>query len=126
MPEDTKEVNAVNARDLHERLGSGRQFANWIQDRLEDFDEGVDFLRNETVKQNGSGGHNRVDYILTLDTAKHIAMLERNDAGKQIRQYFIEVEKRFVQKHPNKIIYLKNNSQKCTKNRLHRSYFNLQ
>lgn len=41
------------------------------------------------------GGQNAVEYILTIDMAKHICMLERNEKGKQVRRYFLEVEKKY-------------------------------
>jgi len=79
----------VNARDLWEGLESKRQFGNWIQDRLEGFEAGKDFL---TELLESTGGRPAVEYYLTLDTAKHLAMLERNEKGRAIRQYFIEIE----------------------------------
>lgn len=88
-----EEVNAVNARELHEKLGSKRQFGNWIKDRLEGFIDGKDYVSNKNVKNLPRGGRPEIDYIISLDVAKHIAMLERNEQGRKIRQYFIEVEK---------------------------------
>lgn len=89
-------VNAVNARELWEKLESRKQFADWIKNRLADFSEGQDFLISPNCEIKGRGGDRKsVEYILTLDTAKHICMMERNETGKKIRQYFIEVEKRF-------------------------------
>jgi hypothetical protein len=43
----------------------------------------------------GRGGHNRLDYLLTLDMAKELSMVERTPKGKQARQYFIEIERRY-------------------------------
>lgn len=90
-----EEINSVNARDLWKFLESKRQFGNWIKDRLEGFTEGQDYVINKNVKTgNGaSGAQYQIDYIISLDVAKHIAMLERNEQGRKIRQYFIEVEK---------------------------------
>ena len=45
--------------------------------------------------KNGIGGRNSIDYALTLDCAKHIAMIQRNEKGKQARQYFIKCEEKF-------------------------------
>lgn len=84
-----EEQQTVNARDLWFALGSKQEFANWIKDRLPDFVEKQDFLTNLSK----SHGRPKKDYTLTLDVAKHLAMLERNEAGKKIRQYFIEVER---------------------------------
>lgn len=90
-----EEVNAVNARELWQRLESKRQFGNWIKDRLEGFIEGKDYVSNKNVKNLPCGGRPETEYIISLDVAKHIAMLERNEQGRKIRQYFIEVEKEF-------------------------------
>jgi phage anti-repressor protein len=82
----------VDARLLHEKLKSRRQFGNWISDRIKDYDfqEGKDFITN-LLKS--TGGRKAKEYHLTLDMAKELAMLERNEVGKQIRRYFIEAEK---------------------------------
>ena len=88
-----EEQPAVNARELWSALEVKRQFTDWIKDRLVDFEEGPDYLFHKIVKQHPSGKKYMNEYFLTLDTAKHLAMLERNEIGKKIRQYFIEFEK---------------------------------
>lgn len=84
-----EEQQTVNARELWKVLGSKQEFIHWVKNRLEGFSIGEDFLTNL------SKGHGRpkIEYTLTLDVAKHLAMLERNEIGKKVRQYFIEVEK---------------------------------
>jgi len=88
---------AVSARELYEFLGVNTKFAMWCQRMFEyGFAENQDyFLLPIFGKQKGRGGHNAFDYSLTLDCAKEIAMLQRSERGKQARQYFIEVEKRY-------------------------------
>ena len=90
-----EEVNAVNARELWQKLESKQRFADWIKDRLEGFTEGQDHVFHKITKNLPSGGRPEVDYIISIDVAKHIAMLERNEQGRKIRQYFIEVEKKW-------------------------------
>lgn len=93
---------AVNARELHEKLGNKKQFANWIQLRIEQygFVENQDFqVFNQKVK-NSNGGRNRKEYALSLDMAKELCMVENNDAGRRIRKYFIEVEKKARTQNP--------------------------
>lgn len=87
-----------NARDLHRFLGVGKMFAHWIKERIAEYEfvENQDYilLANIGKQTSGRGGHNRKDYHLTLDTAKELAMVERNDKGRQVRRYFIDCEKR--------------------------------
>ena len=95
--EDIEERKLVNARELHEFLGSKRQFANWIQERLEryGFTEGEDYTSlNEIVKRRSGGGTTRIEYLLTIDTAKELAMVENTERGRLIRKYFIDCEQR--------------------------------
>ncbi len=88
---------AINARDLHKFLNVGRRFATWIQERIEkyQFVENQDFIlvsQNGEIK--GKGGDRRsIEYHLTLDTAKELAMVENNDEGRKVRRYFINCEK---------------------------------
>ena len=84
----------VNSRLLWQKLKSKRQYANWIAERIEryGFVEGMDFLIN-LLKS--TGGRRSVDYVLTLDMAKELAMVEKTDAGRAIRRYFIEIEKQY-------------------------------
>jgi len=90
----------VNARELHAFLGSKQDFSTWIKNRIEQYDfvENQDFvLASENSEASLHGGHNRLDYFLSLDMAKELAMVERNEKGKQARQYFIECEKQLKQ-----------------------------
>ena len=89
------EVNSVNARDLHAVLESKQDFSTWIKKRLEEVDalENVDYIRLH--KKMEANNATIIEYILSTDIAKEIAMLERNEIGKKVRRYFIEVEKAY-------------------------------
>ncbi|MCK8493554.1 antA/AntB antirepressor family protein [Spirosoma sp. RP8] len=83
----------VSARELHRFLGNRRQFADWIKNRIRQYElvEGQDYI---SVSQNSENGGRMIEYALTLDTAKELSMVERTPKGKQARQYFIDCEKR--------------------------------
>lgn len=89
-------VNAVNARELWAFLESKQEFANWIQSRIKKFgfSEGVDFAVDKIINGKNAGQFAPTEYIVSLDMAKELAMVENNAKGRQARQYFIEVEKR--------------------------------
>ncbi|EOL7968938.1 antA/AntB antirepressor family protein [Escherichia coli] len=95
---DNETALLCNARDLHAFLGVKKVFAAWITNRISEYEfiENQDYilLSNLGKQTSGRGGHNRKDYHLTLDTAKELAMVERNEKGRQIRRYFIECEKK--------------------------------
>lgn len=88
-------VQSVNARDLHAFLGVGRKWSSWIQGRIDEFgfSEDVDFIR--VVPQTGTALRRfQVEYILSIEMAKHVAMIERTEKGKKVRDYFIAAEKK--------------------------------
>ncbi|CAJ1241749.1 hypothetical protein JMT78AECX_JMT78AEC_00607 [Escherichia coli] len=89
----------VNARDLHTFLDVGKRFASWIVERIAEygFVENQDFMIISQVREKIGRGRPAKDYHLTLDTAKELAMVERNEKGRQVRRYFIECEKRLRQ-----------------------------
>lgn len=85
--------NIVDARLLHKKLKIDTRFNDWILRRLDDLkflQEGIDFY-SILSKTKGRPGK---EYFLTLDTAKHISMMENNEIGYKIRQYFINFEKK--------------------------------
>ena len=87
----------VNGRELHSVLQSKQDFSTWAKARLKECDaiENEDYdLFHNSVEQ-VSGTKHRIDYIIKLDTAKEMAMLERNEKGKQVRRYFIQIEKKY-------------------------------
>lgn len=90
-----QEAVLVDARLLHQKLQVGKDFSTWIVSRINEFDfkEKQDFYPN-LGKTSFFGGRPKKDYHLTLDMAKELAMLERNEVGRAMRRYFIEVEKK--------------------------------
>jgi len=91
-----EKVNAVDARELWKFLGSRQDFSTWIKDRLKGFIPEQDFTVHKIVDGRNRGRFTPIEYTITLDVAKHLAMLERNEQGYKVRQYFIEVENGFT------------------------------
>ena len=88
-------ISAVNARSLHAFLENRDHFATWIKDRIQkyDFSFGSDF---HSFSEDSEKGRPSVEYYLTIEMAKELAMVERTAKGKEARQYFIECEKRLL------------------------------
>lgn len=90
----------LSARELHEFLEVKTSFKDWFPRMCEyGFNESQDFnpLKNEQVQLEGNRQVKRTvqDYEITLDMAKEIAMIQRSDKGKEVRQYFLELERRW-------------------------------
>lgn len=94
-------AHLCNARDLHAALGVGSDFVTWIKQRIAEyrFAEGEDFSP-VSGRIAGKRGQPRTDYHLTIDMAKELAMVENNDRGRQVRRYFIQIEKNARAKPP--------------------------
>ncbi|WP_375693460.1 MULTISPECIES: antA/AntB antirepressor family protein [unclassified Bartonella] len=108
-------VQTVHARELHTFLEVNIRFNDWISRRIEEysFQKNQDFVsftqkrvKPNTFQENQGvvsftknlvkpkGGRPSTEYHITLDMAKELSMVERNEKGRQARRYFIECEKK--------------------------------
>ena len=106
---ETEIKQTINARELHKKLEVKKDFSDWFkaQTKRGMFDENIDFIaipqkEEGEIRKNSrgllidsTGKIIRIDYFLTIDTAKHIALMSGTQKGKEIRKYFIELEKEF-------------------------------
>jgi len=90
----TSDNVAVDARGLHDFLEVGKDFSNWFKDMTDyGFTQGEDFT---PISAKSRGGRPRIEYAMTLDMAKELAMIQRTDKGQQARRYFISAEKQLA------------------------------
>ena len=89
---ETNGKKVVSARELHSFIEATERFSAWMLRQLQyGFVRDVDFVGCKVF--NTLANQELEDYALTLDTAKHFAMMQRNEKGMQARNYFIECEK---------------------------------
>ena len=88
----TRECLVVDARELHAFLLVGKDFSEWIKAQLDGlFAQDVVF---KVFPQKGElGGKPKIEYMLTIECAKHIALMSRTQVGRVVRDYFIECER---------------------------------
>lgn len=94
----------VSGRELHKALEVKTPYTQWF-DRMTEygFVENTDFCTVSQKCEIANGGfQEKIDHAIKLDMAKEIAMIQRSDLGKKVRQYFIQVEKDF--NSPEKIM----------------------
>lgn len=89
------DTQTVSARELHEQLHIGTEFAKWFSRMCEyGFTTGIDYseviVKND---ENSKGGRPATDYDISVDMAKQICMIQRTPEGKAVRQYLIDLEK---------------------------------
>lgn len=89
---DGRQQHLCDARDLHSFLEVSSIFSNWIHRRIEQygFVEGEDFF---PFLEKSTGGRPGMAYHISLDMAKELAMVENNEQGRQVRRYFISMER---------------------------------
>lgn len=110
---------AVSAKQLHTSLNVGRDFSTWFSNRIEQYglNQNEDYilldyspiLMNQSTNNNQYSpelgkntrrGRPEKDYLLTIGTAKELAMIENNEHGRAIRKYFIKCEEQLKQIAP--------------------------
>ena len=79
-------VLTADAREVHEFIQSRQEFANWIKDRIAigGYEKDRDFMI--ILSKNPSAGRPSIEYVLTLDMAKELCMMERNEMGRLAHQ----------------------------------------
>lgn len=120
-----KDIKVVNAKELYQVLGVKKGFTAWIQSCLKDY-KIAESVENTQLSQKGEldfdyfilevkgvGPRKRKEYILTLDTAKEVAMMSRCEKGREVRKYFIELEKAF-----NEMVSTLSNSEMTTEEKI--------
>lgn len=92
---DNQTQSLVNAQDLHDFLGVETKFRDWIKRRISDygFMQDIDFCEISNLSNRGFWQTESKSYLLSLDMAKELCMVERNEKGREARRYFIEMEK---------------------------------
>ena len=92
-------ASVVNARELHTYLENGDLFANWIKARIEKygFVQDQDFASFLVRTKKPQGGRPATDYLISLDMAKELSMVENNAKGREARRYFIDMERKALE-----------------------------
>lgn len=89
------DIPYISARELHEALQIKTRFNDWFLRMIAyGFDEGKDFY-SKMSKTPIVGGRPATDYQISVDMAKEICMIQRTNLGKQYREYFLELEKKW-------------------------------
>lgn len=88
---------AVSGRELHEFLEIGTRYDVWFNRMAEyGFEKNIDFLlvvQKRATNNPKNPTTEYIDHVLTIDMAKEVSMIQRNEKGKQARLYFLQVEK---------------------------------
>ena len=89
------QTETVSARSIHDSLEISKRFSEWFSQFKDDFTDGTDYSGAYLkVQSNQYGGEKEIeDYQISIEMAKHICMMSHSDKGKQMRQYFIDLEK---------------------------------
>lgn len=88
----------VSARDLHKGLGLRKKFTDWVKQNFKGFEENQDYTtspKGHLVKSGNGTVRAYDDYLLTIDMAKELCMMSKTEKGKEVRKYFIEVERKW-------------------------------
>lgn len=92
-----KEQPTVSARDLYEKVGTTERFSSWFERQLQfGFEQGKDYSNPKKVLRVQIEGNREVqreveDYDLTIEMAKEVCMIQKNESAREIRKYLIKI-----------------------------------
>ena len=90
---DNPERPTVSGRELHDFLEVTTRYNDWFNRMTEyGFTDGEDYYSFLSNRSDGLAGKPRTDHQLTIPMAKELCMIQRNERGKQARQYFLAIE----------------------------------
>jgi anti-repressor protein len=92
---DPKNLNSVDAKKLHEALGVKSKFYDWINPKIKDYKQDVDYVRlfsKSLITKEPA----EANYILNFKLAKKFAMMTRSKKGEEVRDYFLECEEKLI------------------------------
>ena len=100
---NTDAGRVIDARQLHAFINNGAtDFSTWFKRRVEHcgfvINEDFKAINSTEIVENGSIpgiGRPSIEYVLTIEAAKELCMVEGNDRGRAVRRYFIEAERKF-------------------------------
>lgn len=92
----------VDARALHAKLEVGKDFSSWIKAQIQRtrLVEFKDYLKLTQKGELSTTGQTVIDYFLSVEASKHIAMMSGTDKGFEVRDYFLECERRALSALP--------------------------
>lgn len=103
---NTNGIQAVSARELHEKLEIKTAYKDWFPRMLEyGFEENIDFAAIAQKRATAQGNLTTyTEHFISLDMAKEICMLQRSEIGRKFRRYFIECEKKVKAGNDGKVL----------------------
>lgn len=91
------EQPTVSARDLYEKVGTTERFSSWFERQLQfGFEQGKDYSNPQKVLRVQIEGNREIqreveDYDLTIEMAKEVCMIQKNESAREIRKYLIKI-----------------------------------
>lgn len=86
----------INGRELHRELGVGKDYTSWAKAQIKraHFEENRDYVKLTQKGELSTTGQTLTDYHFTVEAGKHIGMLSGTTKGREVREYFLECERR--------------------------------
>lgn len=95
--ETSDTMPTISGRELHQALEVQTQYTKWFSRMCEyGFTENADYLAISQKRLTAQGNETTfTDHALSLDMAKELCMIQRTPKGKECREYFLEIEKKW-------------------------------